>query len=259
MSTTACGSGYACLGLITDWAQCAGARRQAKNNNHALIGTGSKEDQGLLVNHPPIDTPLVVPQQYRFSCQLAPPDAHEQMIELESQAARSYMLGSPNTDHLLTLSRLNIQHAINHNIVSIGMTREWLKCDESISIFNVLTPGFSEERIPTSLHPTALQRTKPHHPWLDAFPFPQMRDNLIAVEDEMDDDGLCRDLMAFWDTRNAGAMLLVWGDAWDPRNWEVTEEFLWKWGWVVQGCKEIVESTNAWRRLRGERKVVWNG
>lgn len=169
------------------------------------------------------------------------------------------MLGSPNTDHLLTLSRLNIQHAINHNIVSIGMTREWLKCDESISIFNVLTPGFSEERIPTSLHPTALQRTKPHHPWLDAFPFPQMRDNLIAVEDEMDDDGLCRDLMAFWDTRNAGAMLLVWGDAWDPRNWEVTEEFLWKWGWVVQGCKEIVESTNAWRRLRGERKVVWNG
>lgn len=52
-----------------------------------------------------------------------------------------------------------------------------------------------------------------------------MRDNLVRAEDELDDDELCHDLTGFWDTSRSGATLLVWGDPWDPKNWEVTEEF----------------------------------
>lgn len=212
----------------------------------------------LLYNNYIIDSPKPASLSYRFECTIAPRNAHEYMCELESQVVQSYILGPPNIDHLLTLSRLNIQHAINNNVVAIGMTLEWLKSDESISIFSVMCPGFSERGIPASLCPTVLQRSKPHHPWLDAFPFPQMRDNIIAVEGVIDDVQLCHDVLAFWDTRSTGAMLLVWGHPWDPTSWEVTEEFLQKWGWAIRGCKEILESTNAWRSLRGEQRLTWD-
>ena len=215
------------------------------------------EHELLLSSSSVVDSPDPGSLSKHFECTIAPPNADEYMRELEFKATQCYVLATPNIDHLLTLSKLNIQHAINQNIVAIGMTLEWLKSDESISIFSVMCPGFSERGIPVSLRPTMLQRTKPHHPWLDIFPFPQMRDNIIAVEDVIDDIQLCRDVIAFWDTRNTGAMLLVWGHPWDPKNWEVTPEFLQKWGWAIRGCSEILESTNAWRSLRGEQKLTW--
>lgn len=105
------------------------------------------------------------------------------------------------------------------------MTLEWLRDDDSISIYNVASVGFSQDNIPLALRPTPLQRTKPHHPWIDCFPFPQIQDNLIAVEDKFDESELCSDLMAFWDTRNSGTTPLVWGFPWDSNNWEVMEGF----------------------------------
>lgn len=216
------------------------------------------EHELLLYNNSIIDPPDPGSLSYRFECTIAPRNAHEYMRELEFQITQSYVLGTPNIDHLLTLSKLNIQHAINQNIVAIGMTLEWLKSDEATSIFSVACPGFSERGIPVSLRPTMLQRTKPHHPWLDIFPFPQMRDNIIDVEEVIDDIQLCHDVMAFWDTRNTEAMLLVWGHPWDPTNWEVTQGFLRKWGWTIRGCSEILESTNVWRNLRGEQKLTWD-
>ena len=84
-----------------------------------------------------------------------------------------------------------------------------------------------------------------------------MRDNMIAVEEYFDDEELCRDIQAFWDTRNTEAAILVWGFPWDPMNWEITETFLRKWGWIVRGCKDLMDSTNRWRRMRGEKRLVW--
>lgn len=131
--------------------------------------------------------------------------------------------------------------------------------DDSISIFNLEQPqpGFAESSIPSSLLPTPVQREIPHHPWLDFFPFPRMRDWLIIAGDSFDDDELCHDLMAFWDTRNTGATLLVWGVPWDPRNWEVTEAFAGKWGWLLHGSSELLASSNSWRLARGERPLPW--
>jgi hypothetical protein len=97
----------------------------------------------------------------------------------------------------------------------------------------------------------------PHHPWLDFFPFPKMRDCLIMAAHLFDDEELCHDLMAFWDTRNTNATLIVWGQSWDPWNWEVTEEFAAKWGWLLRGSPELLVSTNYWRKRRGEAPVAW--
>ncbi|OGM46185.1 hypothetical protein ABOM_004862 [Aspergillus bombycis] len=192
-----------------------------------------------------------------LTCSHAPPYALQFRQWFEATARDSYLRGSPQTEHLISLSRLNVHRAIIQNICAIGMTNDWTKSDDSISIFNLVQPGFQEDNIPPSLRPTPIQRSVPHHPWLDFFPFPHMRDNLITAGDMLDDDDLCHDLMAFWDTRNTGATLLVWGEPSDPKNWEVTEGFARKWGWLLRGCSELLVSSNLWRTRRGEKPLVW--
>ncbi|KAJ5470934.1 hypothetical protein N7530_008291 [Penicillium desertorum] len=207
---------------------------------------------------PPNSTPIRIDRNERgFTCSIAPPQFHSMMRQFESLALESYIRNSPNIDHLLSLSKLNIQRAIIENTRSIGMTMEWMERDDSISIFNAPIPGFSTFSIPASLQPTEYQRRVPHHPWLDFFPFHNMRDNLIATQDTIDEDDLCHDLMAFWDTRNTGASLLVWGPPWEPENWEVTPAFLLKWGFLLKGCEELMMNTNRWRAKRGEKPLDW--
>jgi hypothetical protein len=52
--------------------------------------------------------------------------------------------------------------------------------------------------------------------------------------------------------------LVVWSVPWDPSGWEVSEGFLEKWGWVVQGCEELMVSTSRWRRLRGDQELAFS-
>lgn len=187
----------------------------------------------------------------------APSNLGELMAQFERRATESYLRGSPQIDHLISLSRLNVWHAANENIVALGMTAEYLCADASISIFSTPSVGVLKDAIPPSLQPTTLQKVAPHHPWLDIFPFPSVRDNLICKGNDLDDDDLCHDLMGFWDTRRPNATLLVWGPPWDPSNWEVTEAFARKWAWTLKGCPEILKSTNRWRVRRGEKPLVW--
>jgi hypothetical protein len=179
------------------------------------------------------------------------------MLQLETAALNSYLESSPNLDHLISLSKVNVQRAIIDNIGAIGMTIEWTKDDAAISIFNAQVPGFLESHIPLDLQPTEVQKRVPHYPWLDFFPSPTLRDNLIALQDTIDDEDLCHDLMAFWDTRNTSATLLVWGPPWETTSWEVTESFLSKWGFLLYGCTTLLKSTNFWRVQRGEKPLVW--
>ncbi|PKX99490.1 bZIP transcription factor [Aspergillus novofumigatus IBT 16806] len=193
----------------------------------------------------------------KFPCANAPPHALRFRQWFETAAYQSYLNGSPQRDHLISLCRLNVHRAINENITMIGMTPEWMRSDDAISIFNLRQPSFATERIPPSLRPTPVQLQVPHHPWLDFFPFPRMRHRLILAGDSFDDDELCHDLMAFWDTRNTAATLLVWGHPWDPKNWEVTERFAHKWTWMITDSPELLASTNFWRRARGEKPLNW--
>ncbi|KAE8361319.1 hypothetical protein BDV27DRAFT_160833 [Aspergillus caelatus] len=192
-----------------------------------------------------------------LECTFAPPNVHELMTQFERRAMARYVEGSPRTDLLLNLSRLNVLRAAYQNVLAIGMTVEWMCRDSTISIFSLASPRGCEDSIPHSLQPTPLQRTVPHHPWLDIFPIPQMRDNLIRAGKDLDDDELCHDLTAFWDTRSSNATMLVWGTPWDPENWEVTEDFARKWRFFLRGCPEILLSTNKWRVRRGEKPLVW--
>ncbi|KAJ5107121.1 Protein of unknown function DUF3425 [Penicillium angulare] len=210
---------------------------------------------------------LKVPQRLsnrdeEFTCSKAPAGIFDMMHRFETMALSNYERNSPNIDHLISLSRFNIQRAIIDNTRTMGVTMKSLEPDDAISIFNLSKPNLKtpipEAAMPPSLRPTMLQREVPHHPWLDFFPFPNLRDNLISGQDDIDEDDLCHDLMAFWDTRNTGATLLVWGPSWEPTSWEVTPAFLKKWGFLLRGCGDILRSTNKWRVKRGERPIIWN-
>ncbi|KAL4929871.1 DUF3425 domain-containing protein [Aspergillus undulatus] len=184
-------------------------------------------------------------------------DEIDKLLERFSQkAVESYVLGSPSADHLLTLCKVNVFRAFMSNMQTLGMSAgpEWME-DEALSPFSTSLPGYvAEDSLPVSLRPTKLQTGRLHHPWLDFFPFPRIRDNLINAGD-FDDHPLCLDIMGFWNVTEEACGLLVWGEPHEPQNWEVSENFLRRWPWVVAGCPELLESTNRWRASRGEKMI----
>lgn len=177
--------------------------------------------------------------------------------QFSSAAYQSYILGFPAADHLLTLSKVNVFRAFASNMTLLGMapTSAWM-LDDAISPFSLMRPNHVDEsKLPVALRPTRIQQQVPHHPWLDFFPHPKMRDNLVEAEDHFDDEQLCVDIMGFWESTQFPCGLLVWGEPSDPENWEVTEEFLRKYPWILRGCNSLLQSTNRWRAQRGENMI----
>ncbi|KAF3398276.1 hypothetical protein F1880_005606, partial [Penicillium rolfsii] len=185
------------------------------------------------------------------------PQTEEQALEhFETSAYQSYILGSPIIDHLLVLTKANVYRAFLHNITLLGLVADGICKLDIVSPFNQFGPARTETAIfPQSLHPTPCQSSLPHHPWLDFFPHPRVRDNLIRSQGGYDKNDFCLDILGFWNPNALDNMLLVWGEPHDPGSWEVTEGFIKKWGWVIQGCPDILRSTNKWRAQRGEHPI----
>ncbi|KAF2468690.1 uncharacterized protein BDR25DRAFT_343988 [Lindgomyces ingoldianus] len=160
-------------------------------------------------------------------------------------------------DHyLITLIQYNVLRAsiTNHAIVSIMHTIP-AECRAALTIQLLPRPT----TLPPSLLPTPLQKSTIHAPWIDAVPSPPLRDNLIQHYGTWDVDDWCEDVMGglyegFDDCKQRG--MLVWGDPWREESWEFSEGFVEKWGWMLKGCRELVEATNRWRESRGEERLV---
>ncbi|KAL4961166.1 DUF3425 domain-containing protein [Aspergillus stella-maris] len=207
--------------------------QEAKNNRHnALILPKTTRGQVL--------------QQYPQPSTL--PEAVIMMAHFDRAAYQRYFTGNACLDHLMTLSKFF------ENLRVLELVIEDMDDDAAspfLSIPGSMDISYPCERyynLPTALSPTSTQRNTPHHPWLDCFPFPQIRDNLIGVGEEFDDCQLCNDLM---DPASKDFGMMVWGDPWMPGNWEVSEFFFAKWSWVIRGCPEIIVSSNRWRAKRG--------
>lgn len=100
---------------------------------------------------------------------------------------------------------------------------------------------------PPALTPTALQESKPHLPYIDFLPFPQFRDNLLRAGDVVQPIEIWNDMIS--------GKLRVWGKTpWDRRGWEMQEEFVNRWWWVI--ADDILEETNFWRVSRGEAPIL---
>lgn len=194
-----------------------------------------------------------------------------QDIDLQWPVFVQVSIGGVSTDHeFINLIYYNVFRAFQVNIGSLGLTT-YLLCLDIISPFNEISLGgtVSEDlegaeltapkpdlasNLPPALKPTALQMSVLHHPWIDLFPCPKLRDNLLCAGDSLDTWGICQDVCQ--GGGNGASGLIVWGDPWDTLGWEVTEPLARKWPWMLEGCDEVMEGTNYWRALRGLENLV---
>lgn len=196
-----------------------------------------------------------------------------QIYRIITNVEHSLALCSPRLDLLLTLVQFNVFRALASNTLSLSFPFSWLS-DDALSPYTIsTTTSFTNSTVencpvaslhppcPPALQPTLLQRTVPHHPWIDLFPFPTLRDNILLQlrDGELDEDELCHDLVEVCHAPSERSGLIIWGEPWDGRGWEVTEEFVGKWGRVdlLKGCGELLEATNFWRGERGEERLVF--
>jgi hypothetical protein len=49
--------------------------------------------------------------------------------------------------------------------------------------------------------------------------------------------------------------MIVWGEPYLLDSWELTPAFVRKWGRLLEGCEELIRSSNRWRESRGEEKL----
>lgn len=162
-----------------------------------------------------MNTEVGLPRPPEFSlsmCKKAPAKIQETMSRFENWAHQNYLLGSPRVDLLLTLIQFNVFRALFSNTSSLGFDLEWLINGEAISPFNTMTSPVVNTSIPENLRPTQLQYTVPHHPWIDLFPLPAMRDNLLLAGAEYDDTDICMDVVEIGGKPRENVGLIVWGE-----------------------------------------------
>jgi hypothetical protein len=157
---------------------------------------------------------------------------------------------NPSADLLLTLISHNAFRAIISNIEMLGFNETQLSCSASTSPFN---NGASAEHLPPDMRPTILQRTIPHHPVFDAFPDPQLRDQIILWQAMHGKTDICLYLVGGSDTVGENTQgLIVWGEPYHVGSWEITEGFFREWWFLLSNCDELIRSSNRWRARRGE-------
>jgi hypothetical protein len=189
------------------------------------------------------------------------------------------------SEHLLHLIHFNVLRGLSYN-KKVLRPASFRECTNTASItLRLVLPHIPDEKIltalrfPDNLAPTSLQLSHPHSSWIDVFPFPEMRDNLIRYEPYFSHAEFLTDLLGNliscmddvrdlprkrtnplpgskdYDDAPDRRGLILWGEPYQRESWEVTPGFLRKWWWVVKGCSELIESTNRWRTVRGERPL----
>ena len=107
-----------------------------------------------------------------------------------------------------------------------------------------------EPSLPTSLKPSALQLSTPHHGYIDMLPSPSLRDRLIALGPAHANSFLTEVCTIACDIEDTGQMT-IWGqDYLNEFSWEFSATVLERWGnWLL--APEWGQRANFWRRHRG--------
>ncbi|KAF4945901.1 hypothetical protein FSARC_14329 [Fusarium sarcochroum] len=161
------------------------------------------------------------------------------------------------SDHLITLLQYNALRAliVNRNLISDILAIP-LDCEEEI--VHVVPYPTDPGLLPVTLLPTIIQQTVLHSDWIDMFPCPEARDNLILATGTFDEDDLWADCVGglyegFPDDEMERRGMIAWSPPWDISGWEMSEGFVRKWGWLFNGLPGPLEATNRWRMERGEK------
>ncbi|KAH6712058.1 hypothetical protein BKA61DRAFT_609525 [Leptodontidium sp. MPI-SDFR-AT-0119] len=192
-----------------------------------------------------------------------------------------------SSDHLLRLIHFNVfRGLITNKALLYGRTFQTkVNLDFVLPESRNLCDGLALIRskpgqaLPTSLSPTYVQASIAHSPWINMFPFPALRDNLIKAEKDFDHEDLFFDLFGEMficraiepiskevrvaedeledDVTARRKGLIIWGEPWDANSWEATPGFVNKWTWLLRNNHDLIESTNRWRAKRDEKPLAF--
>lgn len=213
-------------------------------------------------------------------------------LAINSRAScQSRIKQSLPADNLLHLIHYNTFCGLCNNKYILGTATISWEPETKPEQFDKAFPGFSvvlpfAPGLPSNLNPSESQMKIVHSTWIDLIPFTAMRENLIQWETSFDHKDFAQDLVGgvadpdlFSQPRYTrfempmkGNYLLsgdedddevtanrngwiLWGEPYDVNSWEVTPGFLRKWAWAMQGCEELIVSSNRWRRIRGEEPL----
>lgn len=257
-----CFSGTSCIAVTNDTCNTGKKKQQQQQT---LTHTPSNTRNKIQHDYPPnmeiihitkLQAANYIPGRI---CHNMLPGAQARLDLYARRAYTEYMLHSPRPSALHTVVQLNVLHALMQNASALQITGPALCSLDSVSPFNHVGPTHPafDTALPPSLQPTALQRSTKHRPWIDLFPLPELRDALLSVRYTALENDIGTDLLDVEEADGLKPNLVVWGDAADPKAWEATVQFLRKWGWLVRGCRELLESTNSWRERRGDRRLVF--
>ncbi|KAH8660579.1 hypothetical protein BX600DRAFT_467889 [Xylariales sp. PMI_506] len=180
----------------------------------------------------------------------------------EGKFRESKILFPLSSDHLIVLIQYNVLRACLVNRLLITPLHSEPVSDCSSGALSILRDPSLPQDVPASLLPTHLQRTVPHEDWVDIIPHPVWRDNLLRAigffnEDELWSDTIGGLFEGFPGSESQKRGVIVWSPPWDVNGWEISEGFWRKWRWTFEGCEDILEVTNRWRRERGEDPLVY--
>lgn len=97
--------------------------------------------------------------------------------------------------------------------------------------------------LPPALNATVLQKSIPHDTFFDGVIFASLRDRLILCKDQYN--------IAVFLTDYTDGLLIHDNDILQPENWELKENFLTKYWFVIEA--DVLAISNRWRKSRGER------
>ncbi|KAL7947038.1 hypothetical protein V8C42DRAFT_319486 [Trichoderma barbatum] len=238
--------------------------RQAQHNYRLREAAKAKKDKRIIKVTPARHDKFLILKSAQASCPVTkiPVPASHLPCGAHFSSARNFLLSS---DHrLLTLVHNNIIRGLIANANLVNYPWSTVCQDDSLSCFSPHTPNLdlstSQSTLPASLHPTPLQHEEIHHPWLDLIPSARFRDNILrrlaTASQEWDfETELCEDVTGAGHLQLSCSRpgFMIWGEnSWDTCNWEVTEEFAQKWHDLIDGCCDLIASTNDWRKKRGE-------
>lgn len=222
------------------------------NEANAFAEHGAARDKkiaqpALKLEDPPIQQPQIDP----CLCTATQITREQHWVQLRRKVAESAASNLQSPNLLLPVAQYNIMRAMLANAASMGLTMEILS-EDIASYFNIAGPVTL--CLPPSLQPSASQKQIIHHPWIDLIPIASFRNTLLSKLDKYNEEELCGDLYGVCgSSREVG--LIVWGEAWDPTAYEVSEAVAKKWSWLLRDCPELLKSTNYWRKQRGEKPL----
>lgn len=169
-----------------------------------------------------------------------------------------------NSEQFLALHMLKLSNAIEIHLRHLNISKAQLANPRSWSPFvmyrdaygNCHGQGYEIEQLVNSIRvsmpslaPIDLQKSVPHHPYIDLIPYPGLRRTLLEILREHPNS--INQVELCYDIESGG--LRLWGQySWLPDSYELTIEFAAKWGFLFRRDPEALTATNFWRRQRGE-------